>query len=335
MSEDVPGNSITLVATPLPASAVQALYHAATGKTENLTKRLTKNFIVTKDDLNQLYLKINQQLEHFEKIAGPTVTVNVKFANSEIQQFSSWERFSFFDSGTSEIISEIIVKFEFVIKLPDINDPQRYVLTVDIDSKLPVAARNEGSLDDIPLHIIHYISETSPSLTISVDFIDYLCAKNLSQIVEEWFKILEESRTTKWLSRARRSFMWWPQIFNRIALVGSAIFLSSYCYFRDGYLGNSGQIVYLISFAIILWAIMSIFCDRVGDLFSEVIFKSFIPPIILITRGDERAFKRIKDRADRAVPKLILYSVSVFGALAVHLVASFIYSWLTAGKGSV
>ena len=76
---------------PLPTTAVQALYHAATGKTENLTKQLTKAFIIRKNDLDQLHFKILQQLQHFTKLAGPTVTIKVQFHNQESQQFSSWE----------------------------------------------------------------------------------------------------------------------------------------------------------------------------------------------------------------------------------------------------
>ena len=127
-----------LILNRVPTSALQALYHAATGKTENLEKRLTKNFIVRKDDVTQLYFKIMQQLEHFERVAGPTITVKVSFHNHEHQQFSSWERFAIFDTGKSEIVSDIVIKFEFLIRLPEQQTPQRYVLNIDIDSKLPM-----------------------------------------------------------------------------------------------------------------------------------------------------------------------------------------------------
>jgi hypothetical protein len=107
-----------LVINRVPASAVQALYHAATGKTENLQRRFTKTFVVRKNDLEQLYFKILQQLDHFERVADPTVTIKVSFHNDESQQFSSWERFKIFDKGKAEIVSDIVIKFEFIIRLP-------------------------------------------------------------------------------------------------------------------------------------------------------------------------------------------------------------------------
>jgi hypothetical protein len=55
-----------LVIDRAPIGAIQALYHAATGKIENLKKGFTKNFVVRKNDLEQLHYRILQQLDHFE-----------------------------------------------------------------------------------------------------------------------------------------------------------------------------------------------------------------------------------------------------------------------------
>ncbi len=199
----------------LPATAVQALYHAATGKTENLTKQLSKDFIVRKNDLDQLYFKIQQQLEHFEKVAGPTVTINVRFHNRESQQFSSWERFKFFDSGKAEIVSDVVLKFEFLIRMPELTKPQRYVLNIDIDSKLPVVA-DEDDGGRISFLSLFFSPKGFPSLTVSIDFIDYLCAKNFLQIVEDWFNALEASPSSKWRTWEKRVTIPWPDLFGPV-----------------------------------------------------------------------------------------------------------------------
>jgi hypothetical protein len=64
--------------------------------------------------------------------------VKVSFHNEESQHFSSWERFKLFDSGKAEIVSEVVIKYEFLIRLPELKDPQQYILNIDVDSKLPV-----------------------------------------------------------------------------------------------------------------------------------------------------------------------------------------------------
>jgi hypothetical protein len=233
----------------LPATAVQALYHAATGKTENLTKQLSKNFIIRESDLNQLYFKIMQQLEHFERVAGPTVTIKVQFDNRESQQFSSWVGFKLSDSGKTEIVSNVVLKFEFVIKLPEVPVPQRYVVNIDL--------------------------------------------------------------------------------FSRFGNLGAAAFITLYAYLKGGDLGGPIQIAYLGSIAIVVWTLSSLLCGHIGALFGSLILRSFVPASVLLTTGDERAFKKVQDRARAATPKLVGYLLTTSGTLLLNVLASFLYAWIT------
>jgi hypothetical protein len=314
-----------LIIPRVPTSAIQALYHAATGKTENLEKRLTKNFVVRKTDVDQLYLKLMQQLEHFERVAGPTITVKVTLNNHEHQQFSSWERFTLFDSGKAEIVSDIVIKFEFLIRLPEQRDPQRYVLNIDIDSKLPMVVddRHVGIFD------LFFGIEKIPSLNVSIDFIDYLCAKNFLQIVEEWFNALEESPTPKWYKKLSDLPLNWRFLFSKFGNLGAAAFIALYAYLNGSDLRNITQIIYLGAVALVVWTISTVFCAHMGHLFAKVISKSFIPATILLTTGDERAFKKVQERACAVVPKMFIYSLTIIGALCLNVAASFMYAWMT------
>jgi hypothetical protein len=316
-----------LVINRVPTSAIQALYHAATGKTENLEKRLTKNFIVRKPDLEQLYFKVLQQLEHFERVAGPTITVKVGFHNNEHQQFSSWERFRIFDAGRAEVVSDVVIKFEFLIRLPEQLDPQRYVLNIDVDSKLPMVIDEEKR----GYGIFHFFFglEKLPSLTVSIDFIDYLCAKNFVQIVEDWFNVLEESPTSKWYKRFTTFQLNWRFTFSKFANIGAAIFIALYAYLNRGDVGNLTQIIYLGSVAIVAWTISLVLCAHIGNLFESLISKSFIPAAIVLTTGDERAFKKVQERARNVPPKMALYGLTIVGTIGLNVLASYLYAWMT------
>ena len=267
-----------------------------------------------------------QQLEHFERVAGPTITVKVSLNNHEHQQFSSWERFTFFDSGKAEIVSDIVIKFEFLIKLPEQRDPQRYVLNIDIDSKLPMVVDDNirGGIFDLFFGI-----EKIPSLNVSIDFIDYLCAKNFLQIVEEWFNALEESPTPKWYKQLSDLPLNWRFLFSKFANLGAAAFIALYAYLNGGNLRNITQIIYLGSVAIVLWTISTVLFAHIGHLFANVISKSFIPATILLTTGDERAFKKVQERACAAVPKMFVYGLTIIVALCLNVAASFLYAWMT------
>ena len=122
-SEKLP-NSAQLPMAQLPATALQALYHEVTGKTENLTKRLTKNVQIKKDDLDRLVAMLHQQLQHYILPAGPTTTIKLSYHTKQSQLFSSWERFKIRDSATMDITSELVIKFEFLLSLPETQTPQ-------------------------------------------------------------------------------------------------------------------------------------------------------------------------------------------------------------------
>lgn len=95
------------------------------------------------------------------------------------------------------------MKFEFVIRLPGLKDTQRYVLNIDINSKLPVITHDDDEDISFKLSSLFSLVMEFPSLTISIDFIDYLYAKNFLQTVEEWFNSLEASPLSKWAAWAK------------------------------------------------------------------------------------------------------------------------------------
>ena len=70
--------SNSLIIDKVPHAALQALYHAVTGKTENLSKSLNKNVLVGFDDICQLHARIEQQLEHYVLVTSPNNHSNIK-----------------------------------------------------------------------------------------------------------------------------------------------------------------------------------------------------------------------------------------------------------------
>lgn len=149
MSEASSGFGETPTTMPielLPKTALQALYHAVTGKTETYSKILSKNVIITYHNFEQLYYRIRQQIDHYQLLADPTVTVIVKNKDSKKLQYSSWERFQDFSVNSPDMTSELIIKLEFMIQLPNTVSPQRCIINVSLDSGLPVVTtrREEG-----------------------------------------------------------------------------------------------------------------------------------------------------------------------------------------------
>ena len=164
----------------LPRTALQALYHAVTGKTDNLSKILHGNVFICYQDFERLYERLQQQVEHYDLLSSPTVSVVLKQANSKSQTYSSWEKFREFQINAFEITSEVSIKLEFLAKLPSTVTPQRCVVNVSLDSGLPVIHENfKQNASSEFLSFFFPISQNFPTVEISIDFVDFLVAKIL------------------------------------------------------------------------------------------------------------------------------------------------------------
>jgi hypothetical protein len=319
----MPSNDTHLPIAQLPATALQALYHAVTGKTENLTKRLTKSVIIRKDDVDRLVGMLRQQMQHYVITAGPTTTVKLIYANKQSQQFSSWERFGIQDASTMEITSDLTIKIEFLLQLPDTTAPQRCVITVDIDSKLPIYSDDE--LEFFPVWVITKMH----TILVSIDFVDYLIAKVFCQVVDDWFRNIPELKSSPWARRIVKMSIDWEYIFDRLSLIGMAGFISTYVMHRGGDVGSLGQIVYLLSVAVVLLSITTIGTRYLGSSFSRVLNMSTLPSMIVLTKGDEIKSKKIIDEAGKTFRRMSIYSGTALAGIILNIIASYLYSWLT------
>jgi len=311
----------------LPVSAIQGLYHAATGKTENLKKLFNGDYIIRYEDVEQLYYKITQFLEHYNVCAGPTITVQVKFEGGESQQFSSWERFKGFDLGKAEIVSDLTLKVEALVLLPGQADkPQRYIINVNLDSKLPVFAKSDQPGEFLmPMFLIRQI----PSVSVSVEYIDYLFAKNICSVVEDWVGKLESIKQTKFILKLEEFSSSWGYIFARVGFLGGAIFALTYTWIARDRTISITELINLASIGVILATITSLLSGAIGQGFEKALRKGLIPPCLILTAGDKRAMTDIKTEAQNSLQSVMLHLSSVLLALAVNLAASFLYSWLT------
>lgn len=133
----------------LPATAIQAIYHAVTGKTENLSKYFHGNVKINAGDISRLHQMIMDQVGHYDLEADPTVTIVVKTEDSKAYTYSSWERYVGLSTSNYEITSSILLKYEFLVRLPNGGGLQRCIISIDLDSALPVILRSRKSKSEI------------------------------------------------------------------------------------------------------------------------------------------------------------------------------------------
>jgi len=124
--------------TSLPPKALQAVYHAVTGKTESTEKTIRRNVLIDENSVENLYHIIKQGLDIHSLVCEPTVTISVHHEDDGSINYSSWERFSVLRQKEAKITSSIEIKVETVLRVPGTQTDQRLVIAVGLDSSLPI-----------------------------------------------------------------------------------------------------------------------------------------------------------------------------------------------------
>lgn len=171
-----------------------------------------------------------------------------------------------------------------------------------------------------------------PPLLVSVDYVDYVHAKNFCQTVEDWFSSLEESPNSRFLAYLSSSGFPWEFSMKSLSALTTAIFIFIFWYISKNDLVDLKSFYYLLSTALAIWMVSSIVNVYISKRIERVVKSSMIPAVVILTKGDERSFVSVKERAGRFVPSLLIYAFGVLSNFGLNVGASFFYAWLRPGQ---
>lgn len=314
----------------LPKNALQAIYHAVTGKTENLAKIIDGNVIIRFSDFDRLYSMIFDQTGVHTLEFDPTTTIVVKHANEKSVTYSSWERFKALQVNNHEVTSEITLKMEFVLISPGTKTPQRLIITVNLDSSLPILDNQRVRPSERPPYTFwKHFGSNWRTVDVSIDFVDFLVAKSFVNVVEEWFLTLDKPPKPKANTFIFYNFPLLDNILGQFGRIGMAIFLSFFVYLNQGNLDSLGRLTLAVSVGLAIWSIFL----TARSIITKRIFKrvtcAIIPTVILLNDGDEKAYKNVlAEVGSPALPAFgFLFTVSI--AIGANLLSSYIFDYLT------
>ncbi len=280
----------------LPKTAIQAIYHAVTGKTENLSKWLSGNVVVKYGDFCRLHSMLRDQWNLHTLLADPTTTVVVSDENDRKIQYSSWERFQALQVDLNQVTSDVVLRIELVTELPNINTPQRCILIVTLDSALPIInSMNSDRGDAIPPSFLMIAGRNWRTVDVSIDFVDYILAKNFLGVVEEWFKSLEKiesSRLSQFIYKSSRTL---GVISGQSGRIGAAFFLATYYFTTNNAAITLENILFPASLCLIIWSFVQIISAKSYSSIQKKASKSIIPSVILMSSKDIEVYESAKN----------------------------------------
>ena len=330
LKESVNGNQEHLPISSLPKTALQAIYHAVTGKTENLTRALTGNVIIKDFDIDRLYGMLNDQLGLHEKVIEPTVTVVVKQARGKAITYSSWSRYKSLFVDNHEVTSEIILKMEFVLQLPQAPSPQRCIVNINLDSSLPMISNHKESSDrSEAFGLLFFMKKDWRTVVVSIDFVDFLVAKSFSNIIEEWFLSLNRCPQSKLNDFLLNQIAIIQSVMGQVGRVGFAFFLGALIIFNDPSDISLVSISLATAFGLLLWSLVVILERGISRKIFKRLSANIIPSVILLTDADHKSYSKVTSDLNQPIGTVVTTVTAFLFGITANVLSSYLYTYLT------
>jgi hypothetical protein len=195
--------------TPVSLQVLQSIYHEITGKKEEVSKSYDEPYIITISEFEQLNLRILQTCEQYH-IKALTTEFKIYYINDTQDTFSSFERFKAFNAGSDSSVESVLLKYNFLILLPKINQPQSYTITIRVASRIAIDKKMNSELFEMP-KILKVLG--SRIAIVTIEYIDYVVARTFLNVIDGWFKVLPCTSMPAWLKKVKKHSGYFPLLF--------------------------------------------------------------------------------------------------------------------------
>lgn len=308
--------------TSVSLQVLQGIYHELTGKTEQVSKSYNQPFKILHSDLEQLHCRIRQALEQYN-VKAETHQFNIFYQNDTQDRFSSFEKFRGFNAGSSSAVESVLFTYNFMVILPKTNHPQGYTLTVRIASPISIEKKIRREMFQLPKIIRLMGGRTA---VVTVEYVDYMVARNLLDIVDGWFQTLSTSQGSPVFDFIRRRSDYIP-ILLRYSVGAFAVFLVFEAI--PVLLNAESKLPQFAYFS--LAAFTGLFATyklagHFGSAVEDAIDRWSPISYVHLTAGDKKQI----EEAESANKKTILLAIAnLAGSLVVGVAVRVIANWLT------
>jgi hypothetical protein len=168
----------------IPRDDIKSLFRFLVGTSDSEEIILSRLVIIKKDDVKRLYEKLLEKLEN-HNVNSMVVTIDITFGNGKVKHFGTWIDYESYDWVISEETSELFLKFDFLVDLPNYEIPQRHTVTVRIVSQPDTVSILRTVFTKDPDEIDKSLRLGGPILC-RVDFVNNVLGKELLDIVKDW-----------------------------------------------------------------------------------------------------------------------------------------------------
>jgi len=176
---------------PLNLDNFKSLYYALNAKPDYDIRLLKGRKRIKREDLLAINYEIQDKLTHYQ-LNGSMVSVEFILEKGRMKSFSAWEEFERerWEQNQNKIHA-ITISWDFMVKLPNFDLPQRHTLKVKLGNA--IAPKDMINLL-FTAEDVNEILESRADAVVKVSFINLRLASELLDIVENWFNCLEDNK---------------------------------------------------------------------------------------------------------------------------------------------
>jgi hypothetical protein len=205
-----PHSTVVIGGAQITVQQLQQIYSELTGKSESISKYYDEPIRLTLDDIEQLHHQLIQTWEQYH-IVSSSCLFTVYYLKNSKDQFNTFDRFKLQIASGSEPVESVLLKYEFLIILPNLTKPQTYSISIRVVSRLALERRmREGTASPFMPRFIRLMGRNTGSVEIS--YADYAVARNFLSAIDDWFRTIPRSMENRFMKFLQSYSYWIPRI---------------------------------------------------------------------------------------------------------------------------
>lgn len=317
----------------------KAFYHAMTAKPDCKSKAYPRNVVVEIDDIFDLNSRIFEKFKNQYENIGASCNIFVSLKGREKLEFPNWKSFEEHTWTETSTITGMIMVWEFNVKLPRYQVPQRHTLTVKVSNGMRpeemISLMISGKLEEV-----EEIDQNICPVVAKIDFVDVVIGNEVLGIVSEWVKGLKSSDSDKgkmmmFMQRHKRKVAYLIKYFTLFCSIICGIKIVN-ALFTNFSVDTFGELK-IVQVSSILNAI--VFCGlacfvvcKLTGVFAQYVFKILAEyggeHIFCLTKGDRNEQERYRKEQQKDKKKVCLnFCVTIF----INIVCGILTYFITKG----
>ncbi len=187
--EDLKLNEANNIVATMPKELLKSLFYVLTGKPDSMTKKFSGYVTIDKEALVDLNSQFREKLKQYP-IDGITTTVTINYENHETKDFGSWQEFNTHRWTGPEVTDSIIIKWDFLARLPEYPVAQRHTSMVRISNGIGITELMQAISSGDIAEMSKLENNLAP-IFCRVDFINAMMSSEILNLVEKWHKALK------------------------------------------------------------------------------------------------------------------------------------------------